>query len=125
MKKKPEMLQNVTLKKKAMLRALEATLGVVAPACKEAGVERVTHYRWMQKDKAYGKQVEAIADTAIDFAESKLFSNIKNGDTTSIIFYLKTKGKKRGYVEKTEQDTNLNLTGSIPISAWIDAVIEK
>ena len=35
-------------------------------------------------------------------AESKLMENINGNDNTSIIFFLKTKGKKRGYVEKQE-----------------------
>jgi hypothetical protein len=102
-----------------MLFALEASLGIVTPACKIAGVDRATHYRWMQKDKNYKKQVESIADIAIDFAESKLHKKIKEEDTTSIIFYLKTKGRKRGYVEKIETESSVTMTGSIPIDAFI------
>jgi hypothetical protein len=79
----------------------------------------------MKKDKTYKKQVDSILDIALDFAESQLFSNIKDRDTASILFYLKTKGKKRGYVEKTETESTVNLTGSIPIQSWIESVIEK
>jgi predicted transcriptional regulator len=110
-----------------MLAALEATLGVVTLACKKAGVKRSTHYRWMQEDEEYREQVDDIANIALDFAESKLHEKIKSGDTTSIIFYLKSKGKKRGYTERIEYETdaNVSLSGGVPIDAWIKNNIKK
>jgi hypothetical protein len=44
-----------------------------------------------------------------DITEMKLMENIKNNDTTAIIFRLKTKGKHRGYIERTE---NVNVEKS-------------
>jgi hypothetical protein len=95
--------QNSTLKK-AMIEALEKSLGIVTTACKQVGIDRGTHYNWLNDDADYKKAVDGIADIALDFAESKLHKNIDNADTTAIIFYLKTKGKKRGYVERIEQE---------------------
>ena len=94
--------QNTTLKK-AMVEALEKSLGIVTTACKSVGINRSTHYDWMQDDEDYKKAVLGIDDMTIDFAESHLHKKIKDGDTTATIFYLKTKGKKRGYVERSEQ----------------------
>ena len=92
--------------KKAMLDALEKSLGVVTSACKTVGVGRTTHYLWMQEDKEYKAAVDELSDVAIDFAESQLHKQIKEGNSTATIFFLKTKGKKRGYVERQEVDVN-------------------
>jgi hypothetical protein len=90
--------------KKAMLDALEKSLGVVTSACKTVGIGRTTHYLWMDNDPEYKAAVDSIADVAIDFAESQLHKQIKEGNSTATIFFLKTKGKKRGYVERQEID---------------------
>lgn len=92
-----------TIKKK-MLEALEKSLGIVTDACKKVKINRDTHYEWMKKDPQYKAAVDSLSDLAIDFAESKLHTSIRNGSDTAIIFYLKTKGKKRGYIEKQEID---------------------
>ncbi len=85
-----------------MVEALEKSLGIVTTACKTVGISRQTHYDWMQQDELYKAAVEGIADIALDFAESKLHASIANGSDTATIFYLKTKGKKRGYIERQE-----------------------
>jgi hypothetical protein len=92
--------------KKAMLDALEKSLGVVTAACKTVGVGRTTHYLWMDTDPEYKAAVEELSDVAIDFAESQLHKQIKDGNSTATIFFLKTKGKKRGYVERQEVDVS-------------------
>ena len=89
-------------KKEDLLQALEKALGVVSTACKKVGIGRATFYRWLKEDKDFSKEVQAIQDVALDFAESKLFEQIQDGSTAATIFYLKTKGKRRGYVERQE-----------------------
>jgi hypothetical protein len=88
--------------KKAMLEALEKSLGVVTTAAKQVGISRKTHYEWYNNDPEYKEAVDGLVDVALDFAESKLHKQIDGGDTTATIFYLKTKGKRRGYIEKQE-----------------------
>lgn len=93
--------QNPTLKK-AMLQALEKSMGVVSTACKIVGINRSTHYDWLKNDPDYATEVKDIENVALDFAESKMFKNIEKGKEASIFFYLKTRGKQRGYVERQE-----------------------
>ena len=85
-----------------MIEALEKSLGIVTTACKAVGISRETHYRWTREDEAYKEAVQSIADIALDFAESQLHKRIKDGSDAAVIFYLKTKGKKRGYIERQE-----------------------
>lgn len=107
------------IKKEKVLEALEQSLGVVTFACKSVGVARSTFYKWCKEDEEFAKEVKDIEGIALDFAESQLFKQIKNDNTSATIFYLKTKGRKRGYWEKQQMDMttddepiqiNINLT---------------
>ena len=89
-------------KKESIINALEQTLGVVTSACKIVGINRSTFYRWLEDDAEFKRDVNDISNIALDFAESKLHEQIRDNNTTATIFYLKTKGKKRGYIERQE-----------------------
>jgi hypothetical protein len=91
--------------KKKMLEALEATLGIVSEAASMIGIHRTTHYLWMNSDPEYKAAVESIDDLVLDLSESALHKNIKAGDPASIFFHLKTKGKRRGYIERQQVET--------------------
>ena len=88
--------------KKALLQALEKSLGIVTTACRQVGITRQTFYNYLEKDKKFAEAVKDIENIALDFAESALFKNIGNRKEASTIFYLKTKGRHRGYIEKQE-----------------------
>jgi len=86
---------------------MEKSLGIVTTACRNVGIARDTHYRWMRDDDSYRASIESIEGMTLDLAESKLHEEILQGNTAAIIFFLKTKGKKRGYVEKQEVETTI------------------
>ncbi len=98
---------NHAVLKQAMVQAMEKSLGIVTTACKSVGISRDSHYRWMRDDEEYRAQIESIESMALDLAESKLHEQILEGNTACIIFFLKTKGKRRGYVEKQEVETTI------------------
>lgn len=88
--------------KNNLLEALEQSLGVVTTACKLAGCQRSTYYKYYADDPEFKAAVDELQNMTLDFAESQLHKQIKEGNTTATIFYLKTKGKKRGYIERQE-----------------------
>jgi predicted transcriptional regulator len=92
------------IKKEALLKALENSLGVVTIACKTADIPRSTYYKWLKDDEEFRSQVKEIENVALDFAESQLHKQISDNSTAATIFFLKTKGKTRGYTEKSELD---------------------
>jgi len=104
---KEPLVQNSTHKKAAMLEALTKTLGIVTSAAKIVGIERSTHYFWMESDEAYRKAVKELDNVVLDFVESKLHKLVEELNPTAVIFTLKTKGKQRGYIEQND----VNVTG--------------
>jgi hypothetical protein len=115
-----------TIKKK-FLDIFEQSHGIILTACKSVSMSRQTYYNWLNSDEEFKLACEEIQEDAIDFVESKLFEKV-NGVTTqsyntkgesviyeqppsdtAIIFFLKTRGKKRGYVERSEIDVRGGL----------------
>lgn len=91
--------------KERLIEALEDNLGIVTDACRQCGVGRSMYYRLVNSDKEFAEQVKDIAEVAVDFVESKFFKLIRSGGrgaAAAMIFYLKTKAKHRGYVERRE-----------------------
>jgi hypothetical protein len=99
---KPALAHNLTIKKRAMLKALESALGVVTIAAKSVGISRFQHYTWLKDDPEYLREVQMLDEVVLDFAENKLHTLVQNGDVAATIFLLKTKGKKRGFIERSE-----------------------
>ena len=102
--------------KKDFLEALERSLGVVTTAARSCNISRRTHYRWLEEDEDYAESVKDIQESAIDFAESSLHQQIREKIPSSTIFFLKTKGKHRGYVET--QDISITEANKKP--SWFD-----
>lgn len=111
---------NFTPKQKLVLEALENELGVVTRACENSKTNRQVFYKWKNSITEFAERVEEIQEVALDFVEEKAFERIHEKSDAMIIFYLKTKGKKRGYVERTELEhkggIEHNVTGKLDIA---------
>jgi tRNA(Leu) C34 or U34 (ribose-2'-O)-methylase TrmL len=98
--------KRTTITKDVLLKHLEQNMGNITLACHFAKCNRSTYYRFYKNDIDFKKSVDDIQEAAIDICEAEMWKLIKEGNVPTILFYLKTKGKKRGYVERQE------ITGS-------------
>jgi biotin synthase-related radical SAM superfamily protein len=105
--KKETEQQRTTNAKIRMIKAMERHMCIVTTASKSAKIDRSRHYIWMNEDPEYKKAIDELSEIVFDVVESKLFEQIKSGNTTSTIFFMKCKMRGRGYIEKTEMDLNV------------------
>ena len=88
------------LKKETFLAALLSSDGNISKACGQTNISRTTIYDWIKKDEGFKDKVSYVSEELLDMAEDQLLTMIRNGNLTATIFYLKTKGQARGYIEK-------------------------
>lgn len=80
----------------------------LSATAKALNVDRNTLYKRRKKSTELDSQMTEIEESLLDFTESKLIQQIDASNLTAIIFYLKTKGRKRGYVEKQESEVSMH-----------------
>ena len=89
---------------KHFLTAIEGSKGFISTIADNMGCAFTTVYQWQKKSKAVKDAIEDERIRGLDFAEGQLFTLMKEKNVAAVIFYLKTQGKGRGYVEKQELD---------------------
>lgn len=74
--------------------------------------------RFIHKWEATEAAVRAEKEAMLDVAENQIYKELLNGDTATAKWYLKMKGKERGYEETptvmigNDDPLNINLAGS-------------
>ena len=102
--------ENTTIKK-----AIEDSGGIISTIAERLGCEWHTAKKYIESSEELKAAYDAESESVIDLAESKLIENIQENDNTAILFYLKTKGKKRGYIERNEIEHSSNGTIGMPV----------
>jgi uncharacterized protein YjiS (DUF1127 family) len=93
---------SVAIKKRKILDSLTKNDGAIYQAVKDAGVSRAQYYKYLKHDPIFNQAVQDLGEAKLDLAEAVLQKAIKAKNMTAIIFFLKTKGKRRGYIERQE-----------------------
>ena len=93
---------------KRIVEIYEKKAANISATCAALNVSRTQFYKWKNRYPKLAEMLDEVDESLLDFAESKLMEKVQEGDNTSLIFFLKTKGKKRGYVEQVEQKVEIN-----------------
>jgi transposase-like protein len=100
------------------IKAYVSNGGYSYAAAKQVGVNYTTVHYWIKNDPEFNKITDEVKGLMLDAAESELYKRAIQGKERDacLLFYLKTKGKERGYVERQE-NTN---TGSEPMKLVVE-----
>ncbi len=99
---------NPRLTIKQVADALVKSGGRVMEAAKLLKCNFKTIYKYIDKDQRLQILKQDLEELHLDAAESSLMSQIKRGNLTAIIFFLKCKGKRRGWIEDERNVTHIN-----------------
>src|SRR5262249_12288537 len=87
-------------------QALENAAGIHTHAAAQLGCAPNTIKNYVQKHKRLQELEERVRNEIVDLAETQLLKMIRDdthkSHATAVIFFLKCKGKERGYTERSE-----------------------
>jgi Zn-dependent peptidase ImmA (M78 family) len=100
-------------------QAIKDKRGNLAAVARQFGVSRQAVHKRVKKSARLEDAYHEAKDSMLDNAELELYEQALSGNTSALIFLLKTQGKGRGYTERTE------ITGAdgAPVKiAFVDVV---
>jgi hypothetical protein len=92
----------LTRRQRLILKTLAKCNGIITHAMKLGRFNHCTHQKYMRENSKYSEAYNEIVESTVDMAEQSLLNQVVGENTAATIFYLKTKGKHRGYVERQE-----------------------
>jgi len=84
---------------KQIEEALIKNGGFISRAAKKLNVTPQAIYKRVKNNKRLQEVKRNVEESNLDLAEDQLLKKIKDGNLGAICFYLKCKGKNRGYIE--------------------------
>ena len=112
------MAKKLNVTKEQLLQAIEGSQGLVSKVQRKLEAAIGEKISWDAVDrliKKYNdaqKAVRAEKESMLDIAENNIYKEMVNGDTATSKWYLRMKGKERGY----EDTAKLQLDGTDPLN---------
>ena len=87
----------LTPRQRHYLEVFAKSVGNLSKTAQAAGVPRRTVYNWLKNCPAFAGACSEVNQNCIDIAEGHLFDLMERGSVRAVIFFLKTRGRSRGY----------------------------
>jgi len=84
------------------MSAIPGTGGIITAIARKVGCDWHTAKKYIDGYATIKRAYQDECETVTDVAELELIKLVKAGDLSAVKFYLSTKGKSRGYVERQE-----------------------
>ena len=118
------MAKKLNVTKQQLLEAIEGSQGLVSKIQRKLMAAIGEKISWDAVDRLVHKYpeaeeaVKAEKEAMLDIAENNIFKDMVNGDTATSKWYLRMKGKERGYEDTptiqlaNDDPLNINLSGT-------------
>ena len=93
---------------KQVISAIEGSGGIKTIIAQTLDCSRNTVDEYLRRYPSAQKAYEDECEKTGDVVESQILKKCKEGDTTMLIFFAKTRLKNRGYSERQEQDRSVD-----------------
>jgi hypothetical protein len=90
------------MRKNDVIGAIRQYRGNISAIARAFQVSRAAIYDYISNKPDLKQLIQDERESMIDDAESEIYKQFKKGNTAALIFFLKTQGKQRGYVERQE-----------------------
>lgn len=115
------------LNRKKVKEAIKDCYGLFSIVAKKCGVARSTMHDFIHKErnKDLLKLVRDEQEKILDIAEKVIFKKIGEENLKATQFYLKMKGRSRGYIERPEIEIPVLQQNQLNIFQLITEIVEE
>lgn len=97
---------------------IEPNKGNVAVIARKLGVSRGTILNRCNESPTLAQALTDARESMLDNAESMLYKKVLEGSTVELLFFLKTQGRNRGYVERQEVTGKDGGSVTVTLQDW-------
>ena len=100
----------------ALVAALRANGGYISTTAKACGLSPSAISMRIARNPKLKEAADEIRNAQLDMVENALMLNIQNRDQRAIEFFLKCRGKERGWVEQTASEVTVKASAGTKFS---------